>query len=438
MPKTNETTKLTTGELIIVKIDGLAGQGAGIGRHEGKAVFAHGAYPGDTATLRVTKNKKRHMEADIVRIDSPSPERQTPTCPHFGDCGGCQWMGLEYKTQLEWKKKITKDVFQRIGRMDVEVKDVIPSPSEFAYRARIRLKVICKGSTADIGFRRQKSHDIVAIEKCPVANDLVNTILAELKTAIATAPARAKKIDEVEIETDHTGKTGRIIINLTEPAPKDFIGWLEKQVPSAQGVALKLGKKITPQDLLSLTAKTPQGDKLSYGANVFSQVNHEQGLKLAELVIKNSALKPGDMALDLFCGMGNFTLPLAKEGVSMTAFDSSREAIDWAMENRSQMGIVTAQFEKGDAIEQAGKLLASGFYFDAVLLDPPRSGVGDKIKTVAALAKKRIVYVSCDPATAARDAALICMAGFKLEKVEPLDMFPQTPHIEIVMTFTKS
>ncbi len=423
--------------IFTIAIDRLAFGGAGVGRRDGKVVFIHGAYPGDIVVARVKSDKKRFTEASLVKVETPSPQRRPTPCPYSIDCGGCPWIELEYATQLEWKQKIVEDQFKRIGKIDISVPSVSPAMNELAYRSRIRLKVLSTGGKVIIGYYRHKSHDIVSIERCAVACDTVNRMLTEILEVMNGDPKNSGKVKEIEFEADAEKGRGRVTFYLVEPVTDGFIERVISSCPTIQGVSIRLGKTVKAHGDCELEAPSVGGDTLRFAPGVFSQVNPEQSVKLAEKVTKLANLKPGESGLDLFCGMGTFSLPLAKTGAAVTGIDSNKKAIINAEENRQKLGVVTAHFTHGSALEDGRELLANGLKFDAVILDPPRGGVAKDIETVGELARKRIVYVSCDPPSAARDAAKLSQAGFKLQSVTPFDMFPQTAHIELALLFER-
>ncbi len=420
--------------LINVTIDRLAFGGAGVGRLDsGKVVFVKGGYPGDRALVRIGKEKKSHAEATLVKLVEPSENRREPACAIASECGGCPWMGLNYETQLEWKRTIAKDVLSRIGKTETDVKPVAPCPDEFGYRSRIRLKVISDGGQARIGYYRPASHNLVPVEKCFIATDQINIAIAGLNMFFKERAGIAGKIKEIEIES--AGAFVRLGIYATAPLGDVEAEKIMEACVSVKGLMVFHGKNRYEYGETSLDIPSINGETLQSGAGAFFQVNAPMNLTLTQKVMAFSGLGPDKMGLDLFCGIGNFTLPLARTGAGMTGIDSSERAIQFAQINRAEWNVINAHFTSADAVYGAGQLKDSGIKFDTVILDPPRGGARDLIPVIAGLAKQRIVYVSCDPPALARDTALLAQSGFKISSVEPVDMFPQTSHLEMVCLF---
>jgi len=420
--------------LINVTIDRLAFGSAGVGRLDsGKVVFVKGGYPGDKALVRIGKEKKSHAEATLVEVLEPSENRRKPACAIASECGGCPWMGLDYKTQLEWKRIIAKDAFSRIAKIDTDVNQPAPSPSEFGYRSRIRRKVKSDGGQARIGYHRPASHNLVPVDRCPIATDQINIAIAGLNIFIKENTAVAGKIKEIVIES--AGAFVRLGIYVTARLQEAEAEKIMEANVSVKGLTVYYGKNQYEYGDTSLDFPSINGETLQSGAGVFSQVNAAMNLTLTEKVMALADLGPGKMGLDLFCGTGNFTLPLARSGAAMTGIDSSERAIQFAETNRKAWNVINAHFTSADAVSGARQLEDSGISFDTVIVDPPRGGARNLIPVITKLAKQRVVYVSCDPPALARDTALFAQAGFKISAVEPVDMFPQTSHLEVVCMF---
>ncbi|VAX24088.1 23S rRNA (uracil(1939)-C(5))-methyltransferase [hydrothermal vent metagenome] len=422
--------------LIEVTIDRLAFGSAGVGRLDsGKVVFVKGGYPGDKALVRIDKEKKSHAEATLVKLVEPSENRREPVCAIASECGGCPWMGLNYKAQLEWKRTIAIDALSRIAKIKTDVKPTAPSPDEFGYRSRIRLKVAADGGQARIGYYRPASHNLVPVGRCPVATDQINITIAGLNIFFQEHTGIAGKIKEIEIES--AGAFVRLVIHASAPLKEAEAEKILEASVSIKGLTVFYGKNQHEYGDTSLDAPSINGETLQTGAGAFCQVNAPMNLTLTQKVIALSGLGPDKMGLDLFCGIGNFTLPLARTGAGMTGIDSSERAIHLAQVNRTAWNVMNAHFTSADALTGAGKLRDSRLSFDTVILDPPRGGARDLIPVIADLAKQKIVYVSCDPPALARDAVLLAQSGFKISSVEPVDMFPQTSHLEMVCLFER-
>ncbi len=416
-----------------IRIDSLAVGGDGIGRVNGKAVFVAGAFPGDTVLARTRLEKKRFIKAEVSTLINRSDIRREPLCPHASECAGCPWIFIDYNAQLEWKQRLVSDTLSRIGKIDAKVSTVVPSEQTEGYRSRVRLKVEPDGSA--IGYVGKRSSTIVPIESCRVASVRVNRIMAELREFFSNAPDRAKAVGEIIIETGSDDNDGRIVFRLKKSWPKETLALCMEKMDSAVGVVSIIEDRIKSVGQTNITMETAEGVKITSGPETFTQANLSLNKVLTGMVVSRAELSEGDTCLDLFCGIGNYTFALSRTGVVVTGVDSSFRNIEDA--KRNMAGHTNVNFIQDDFVDAAFGLEDAGRTFDCLVVNPPRKGLEKFAGKIAPLAKRRIVYVSCDPATFARDAQIICSAGFDLDSVEPIDMFPQTPHIELVATFTK-
>ncbi len=418
-------------------IDSLAFGGAGVGRHGGKVVFVPSAFPGDEVVVAVVRDHKSYAEARITKIQAASPLRRESPCAYVDDCGGCPWMGLDYAAQLEWKRKIISDQFAHIAKMQVEVEAVAPSPAATGYRALVRLKVGTAGAFR-IGYCKPKSHDIVQIGRCAVASDTINAMIPEVRGFLSGNPQYAAFIDTMKFESGYPARGGRVTIDATGVIPGAYLAGLLKACPSVAGVAAIYGKDIRSQGMVNLELELVAGLSLQYCPGVFAQINPQANLALLEKVRRLSGLEAGERGLDLFCGIGNITFSLAKEGVLMTGVEFSQQSVADANENKKRFGMDSVSFIQGDAGRHARLMAKEGKKFAAVILDPPRGGAVGMAKAVCSLAEKRIVYISCYPPALARDTVEMVKEGFKPVFVEPVDMFPHTSHVETVAVFERA
>lgn len=353
-------------------INDLSSSGEGVGSIDGKKVFVDGALPGEEVEIEIVDEKKRFARAKLLRIVSPSPARVKPVCPLFGTCGGCQLMHLCYEEQLVWKRKKVREALKRIGGLEVEVAPCTPSPDQLGYRNKIHLH---QG-----GLNQRHSHEIVPIEKCYILDPL-----GEL--------SQVKHSQETLIRIGG----GEALVMIDGKSDRPF-------------VVEQLGKlrfKIGPRD--------------------FFQVNSKQALQLYQKAI--SCAKGKGRVLDAYSGVGCLSLFAAEEAREVIGIEIERSAVRSAEENAKLNGIGNVSFQCG----RVEKLLPKLGAFDTVFLNPPRGGVDASV--ISALLKhppKRLVYISCDPATLARDLKELC-TKFKVEEVVPFDMFPQTIHVETLV-----
>lgn len=363
----------------IITIDRLAYGGEGVGRSEGKVVFVPGTAPGDKALVRVTSDEGRFARGQLVSLLERSPARVEPLCPVFGICGGCQWQHLNYATQIKMKEEIVRETLVRIGQIaHPPLLPMISAPHPWHYRLRIQLKIDPEGK---IGFYAAKSHQVVLFEECKIADSQLNEKLAEIRSG---------------------------------------------------------GEKLESGFELCLNGHGVECIKDSDGERIFSQVNREQNRHLIDTVINfvfgnaHKAFTERNTLVELYAGSGNFTFPLAKKAGRLIAVEENPHAIEKAELESQERKISNIQWIKGSAEWGLKKIYRRKIEVDTLVLDPPRQGAPEILDLIPLIRPRTIVYVSCDPTTLARDLKWLVRRHYRLEKVQPIDMFPQTYHIESV------
>lgn len=419
-----------------IEIEKLAFGGAGIGHHEGKVVFVTGAYPGDRVLARVTKEQPRFIEADVVKVETASPLRRAPACPFVDDCGGCPWMAFDYAAQLAAKQAIVGEQFLHIAKLKAEVAPCAPSLMELGYRSRIKLHTGIGGGSLLLGYHRARTNDIVNIERCAVANDGINQVIGELRVFLDAHHAAVPGIEEIVMETGYPAAPARLRLVMRKMPEHAFAEAMLDAVPGAAGLSIASGHDLAVYGEDILSVNIGGGITLEYGPTVFSQVNPGGNRLLVEKTKKLAAPAKGKTALDLYCGMGNLAFPLAAAGMTVTGVEHSRFAVEDADKNAARLNL-PAEFLPGDAVRNVQRMTREKRMFDTVLLDPPRSGAKGIGQWLKLLAKERVVYVSCNPPLLARDAKDICDNGFQLISTQPLDMFPNTFHVETLALFER-
>jgi 23S rRNA (uracil1939-C5)-methyltransferase len=383
-------------ETTSVEIERLASGGDGVGRlDDGCIIFVPFAAPGDRLRVRVTLRKARHARGEIVGVERAGPARREPRCEVFGRCGGCSWQHLAYEAQLETKRRILIDALERIGGLsppgDVRV---CASPRELGYRTRAR--VVAAGGR--VGFRPARSHELLPIETCPV---LAPELDAALARAASLGPARGEGGDAVEVELA-VGSDGTV------------------RIAPARGASPGAGE---PAAELAVGE-----DRLRISAGVFAQANASLLAPLRAAVLR--AVGDGSGVAELFCGAGLFTLGLARRFERVLAVEANTRATRDLAFNLERAGNVGGVEILTLAVERALPRVAA-FAPDVVVLDPPRTGLERPVRDrLGGLGAGRIVYVSCDPATLARDLRVLCDTGYSLVHLEAFDLFPQTHHVE--------
>ncbi len=417
-----------------LRIEGLAFGGSGVGRLDGKAVFVPFTAPGDEVRCRIIREKRRWAEAELVEVLSPSGSRRDPPCPVFGLCGGCQWQHLGYAEQLRCKEGIFTDTLQRqAGVPGDRVLPIVPAPDEWGYRSRTQFKCRRTEHGFAMGFYRRGSHFVVDVEQCPIAAPGVNRALGIFRQLLPRSPDPSK-LPQVDIEIGDDGEGRAVVHHLCEnPAPlADHLGPpLERAGISLflQGGRKESLLRVHGEESLAVWPEGEEGPRLHYGAGGFAQVNLDQNRALVAELKKAAGLKGRERVLDLFCGMGNFSLPLAAEALEVVGVEDYGPAIAWARQNAARCGAANTRFLARPAEGSARELWGEGG-FDLVVLDPPRAGAYEVCRELLGLRPRRLLYVSCDPTTLARDLVPLLHGGYDLRWTRPFDLFPQTHHTE--------
>lgn len=428
-----------------VTIERMCYGGAGFGRVDGKACFVPFTAPGDQARIKVVKENRSYMEAELLNLEKPSPLRVEPPCPFFGVCGGCDWQHLPYREQLKQKGEIFAGNLSRIGGVSSDhILPVAGSAKEYGYRSRIQLKVGTKKGVAQLGFFRTGSHDIIDIGDvgCAISDPLLNRIYREFRALLGRLPDLAA-IAQIELAIGYGGEA-IAVVQFAGKNPAQLMTRLsaaEKELPSVTGLFVKAGARGSLERVFgidSLSYLLPEGlfpdsreMRLRFSRGGFSQVNYLQNLELIRTVWQWGSFTGTERVLDLYCGNGNISIPIAPYCREVIGVEGYAPSIDDARANAAANAIANAAFEVSDAAKAVRRLAQRGERFDAVILDPPRGGA-EAAGDIAQLEPEKIIYVSCDPATLSRDLALICERGYQVTRSQPVDMFPQTYHLESV------
>ncbi|WP_035055544.1 23S rRNA (uracil(1939)-C(5))-methyltransferase RlmD [Desulfuromonas sp. TF] len=420
--------------ILDLNIDSLAFGGSGVGRHDGKVVFVPFTAPGDLIRCRIVREKKRFAEGEILELIEPSSARREPPCPVFGVCGGCQWQHLPYETQSRWKGEIFADTLRRQGGGEEELlRPLVRSSEEWNYRSRVQFKCLQTDNGFVMGFYRRGSHFVVDIENCPITASPLNEALHLFRRWLPQSPC-PERIPQVDMAVDDENKV-RIVVHALGSDHDALRAFLSPLAESAGfAIFIQTGRKSTiipvvgGEDLH--IHPLPGGSlRLAYGPGGFAQVNLEQNRRLVEGVIAAADLTGEERVLDLFCGMGNFSLPLAQKAKEVIGVEDFEPAIEKARDNARENGLSNMSFHARTAEGAAGKL-AGGMGLDLVLLDPPRTGAYEVVRDLLSVRPAKIIYVSCDPPTLARDLKPLLHGGYRLIFSTPFDLFPQTHHTE--------
>jgi len=420
-----------------IKIESLSYGGNGVGRDGGKVVFVPLTAPGDIVAYRTIEEKKGYIKAELSRLIEPSAKRREPPCPVSGECGGCSWQYLPYQEQLSAKREIFKETMWRLGTVEKDrILEIIAAPSEWHYRNRAQFKASFANGRLRIGFYRRKSRAIVEMNSCAIMSPLINETLSLFKKRLLEAPFR-ERVSRIDISVDDADEGAVAVIHLDSSLKKNDVIFARKNFSTQdklRGLFFRSGKTSALEEVFScdnglLTYSVPAKGKeidLKFSPGGFTQVNYLQNRRLVELVVDIAGKGRAEKVLDLFCGIGNFSLPLAAISKKVTAVESNKASICDAIRNAKEQGRKNCNFIAGRAENYISE------NYDLAVVDPPREGAASVIKKLVRQKVPRVIYVSCNPATLARDLRLMTRGGYKILSSRPVDLFPQTYHIESV------
>lgn len=420
-----------------LRVENLSDDGRGIARHQGKLVFIDNALPGESVKVRVFSQNTRFLEAKALSIAQPSVQRVEPHCPHTANCGGCSLQHMAYEAQYEFKKQAFFKQLQHQGHAPDQLNTLLAH--EFGYRNRTRLGVsVNKRGEVTLGFRAKQSQQLINITECAVMLPVLGQLLHPLKDwlqGLTNAP-----VTHIEL-IGHSGSCGVVVRHTRTIAPQAKQALTASLVSNHCQTWFQSSKQGSLEDENGIAVDPrlfyPLGNlQLSYHPQDFMQANPLLNTKMVEQAL--SLLKPesNEHFADFFCGIGNFSLPLAKCAASVHGYEGVKAMVERATANAAANDCFNAHFLQADL----GAEEASVYHMppiDGMLLDPPRSGAKSICTHINKIAPKRIVYVSCNPATFARDAQLLCANGYELTASGLMDMFPQTSHSEVIGLFKK-
>ena len=442
-------------DILTLTCDALGADMEGVCRHEGMAIFVPSMLPGETAKVRIVKDQKRYAFGKMEGApESPAPIRKESDCPVFPRCGGCSCRHMTYEATLDAKRQQVQDCFQRIGKLDITVPPVLGMAEPSAYRNKTALPVGGTAEDPQVGFFAPRSHAIIPIEHCanamPPADDICRAVLGWMKR---------NHVSPYNEET-HTGLVRHIVsrVNREHQAlvtlavngtsiPKAEELWQALQPLGVIGLVLNENRDKT-NVILGWKFRTLFGEStlkdvlcgLTFDLSpaAFFQVNPMQTEVLYQTALNFAELRPDDRLCDVYCGAGTISLMMARHCKEVLGIEIVPQAIDNAKENAARNGITNAAFRCGAAEEVLPTLVDEGLRPDVIVIDPPRKGVEPAvIDAIAKAGPHTVVYVSCNVATQARDAALLCSQGYRLEKVQPVDMFCWTSGVECVALLSK-
>lgn len=441
MNRREKTNALPPVELLI---DGLSHEGRGLSRVDGKRIFVENALPGETVLAKYSFVHKKYDEARTLEVRQASPDRVEPPCAHFSICGGCSLQHMSRAAQISFKQAVLAEHFQHFGGLAPEqwLPPLVDDTVAYRRKARLGVKFVIKKDELLIGFREKQSNFIADIKSCTILDERISARLLALREVI-TGLARRDRIPQIELAAGDDGVA--LVFRHMDPLPESDVAAL---VAFCAGEGWQCYLQPAGPDSVHRVHPAEGEDRLSYalpdfGLRLyfhpmdFTQVNAGINRRMLNLALELLDPQPGERVLDLFCGLGNFTLPLATRAGEVVGVEGVQAMADRGMENARRNGLTNVSFYAQDLTADFSHQPWARQGFDRLLIDPPRSGAEAVVKYLPKFGARRIVYVSCNPATLARDAGLLKEAGYRLVKAGVMDMFTHTTHVESSAVFEK-
>lgn len=409
-------------------INGISHDGQGVGRVEGLAVFVPGALPGETVDIEITQRKKNFARARLNTVLEASPQRVEAPCRYYWQCGGCDYQHASYQLQLELKTLVVEQSLQRVGKIDAPVNPCLPSPQMWRYRN----KVTWHGRSAREGWRfgyyRSDAQDIIEVKDCLLISEAMQAISNSIGEQLQQLPQPLPELEITVRESSFdqkmmvimSGIEQKLVLQLLEGQNHKDASWIHHQ---AGRCTVLTGEPFLRERL--------HNTSFEISPLAFFQVNHGQAEQIVKIITRWLEPQGNEEILDAYCGVGSLALPLARQVKKVMGIEAFKPAVKDAKANARLNGLYNTRFLAG-LTEDVMPTLTNRFA--AVILDPPRSGCAPGVvQSVARLKIPRVIYVSCEPSTLARDLGLFKQAGYEIKKVQPMDMFPWTRHVETVV-----
>lgn len=431
----------------------LGHSGEGVGKYQDFTVFVPGALPGEQVQAVITEVKKNYAKAQLQEIQKLASERVETRCAIYRQCGGCQLQHMDYTGQCIAKRQTVIDAVTRIGKLkDIVVHPTIGAANPWYYRNKMQFPVGRNGSSVAIGCFAQGTHEIINTEQCFIQHDTNNVITREMRaviTSLEIAPYNERTGEGVirHVLGRVGNATGEVMVVLVTtslhlPRKQELIGELRRRIPGLVSIVQNVNSKktniIMGEKTISLWGKDTITDRLGefqfeISARSFFQVNTAQAEILYNKAVEYAGLSGRETVIDAYCGTGTISLFLAKKALKVYGIEIVEPAIQDAKRNASNNGVKNAEFIAGDAVEIMPQMIQRGIHPDTIVVDPPRAGCDRQVlEAFVHMEPKRIVYVSCNPASLARDLAVLAEYDYDTREIQPVDMFPQTFHVESV------
>jgi len=454
----------TSTQRLTLSIDKLDMNGVGVARWQKKPIFIAGALPGEMVEAKVIERKSKYARAKLISIQKPSVNRVQAQCQHFGVCGGCDLQMLGLDEQLLFKQQKVAELFARsfsaqnpTGKMTEQQLPWLPpiKSSPWHYRRKARIGVqFDKSAQATVGFRQKSTNQLAAIKSCPVLVEPLNAIFPLFKKILAqlTGKAAIGHIEVIQADINSDDDAGKeqsdnqivvVIRQLRAMNEADMALWQSFAQKYSWHVIIDDGNNQQPLIKEKLAATTlsyalADQSKIHFASSDFIQINHQVNIAMIDQALTWLNILSTDNVLDLFCGLGNFSLAIAKQAKFVTGVEGVKVMVDKASENAKMNTITNCHFYQADLnSDWLSQAWANEQEFDKVLLDPARAGAEQAVQQIAKLKVPTVLYVSCEPATLARDSEILVSSGYKIEKISLMDMFSQTKHVETMVLFTR-
>ncbi|MFD2115234.1 23S rRNA (uracil(1939)-C(5))-methyltransferase RlmD [Paenibacillus yanchengensis] len=445
---------IRSGDRVVITIKRIGINGEGVGYYKRKAIFINGTLPGEVVKAVITQVAATYLQAELLEIEKPSKERQTPPCPVYEKCGGCQLQHMTYKAQLQAKEEMVKEAFRRYTGMEqLPILPIIGMDDPWHYRNKAQLQLGQQGNQVIAGLYEAESRTLVDIGDCPIQHPIVNEVINKVKEIlmqlnIPVYHTRTRKgiVKTVVARVGYdSGQVQLTLVTVEEklPAVKQLIEAIREQLPMVVTIAQNINTGSTPL-IFGPKTKILWGEErlserlgelhFSLSPRAFFQLNPKQTVKLYDAALQAAQLTGKELVIDGYCGTGTIGLWMAPYAKEVRGIEIIEEAVHDARENAKTSGITNASFHTGRAEKLLPEWVASGVKPDVVVVDPPRTGCDMPLLQAIAKAKpKRVVYVSCNPSTLAKDCKYLLDNGYSLKSVQPVDMFAQTGHVEVVV-----
>jgi 23S rRNA (uracil1939-C5)-methyltransferase len=432
--------------MLSLTVESLDQEGRGVARRDGKAVFVEGALPGEVVTASVYRKKASYELATLGTVLKESASRVTPLCRHFGNCGGCSLQHLDARAQVAVKQRVLEDSLWHIGRVRPEqMLPAIHGPAwGYRHRARFTVRHVPKKGGALVGFHEKKSSYVADMDSCEVMPPRMSALIRPLRDLVSMLSIRSR-LPQIEVALG--AEADVLVLRVLEPLlPPDVQALREFAVRHDVRLYLQPGGPdsagpLSAADATNLYYALPEFDlRIYFAPTDFTQVNHAVNGVLVRRALALLDPQPGERVADLFCGVGNFTLAIARRGAAVVGVEGSAELVQCATRNAEANGLAAAaSFIERDLYRAAGDPLAGLGRFDRMLIDPPRDGAIELVKSLPEEGPQRLVYVSCNPGTLARDAAVLTQTkGYCLSAAGVVNMFPHTSHVESIAVFDRA